>query len=466
MVTLCLMISLGGCGKDKPDADNSNSVVQEQSASDVAEQSESDVAEQPDSKDNVQTDMTPEEGKQSDTDNSKELYEAFLAGNEKVYTDKYSFIKYDDIGKESSYYGEDNDGYTIENFLAKVIEVESNSFAGGPLEELSYAYMDCGTDGVPELGLHAVFNVNGSGQLICEYVIKAFDGKLQLCYQNSSYYRAFTSIVNEYGKVQGYGSYGAATSAENCGYLNADGTYDLCYDVTISYDGAQYLDARLTSEIVNSEEDYSYLYVRAYNFEATKNDSENGANTVYCGEKDDDEPSNGVDFAENVRKLKSLCESAGVQYYSLADMAGVIAEREKKLGVSDEARTSQAIDWKKADINLDNVNKDVMTGTIQIHPFSEENIMWENEHLCHITDNGTKLVYHLNDDTVIKEEVPCFEQGFSATTWLSVYLGNSDIVDADPDKYIGLCFTMGDLWEIEVDENNNILVVNNIYYWD
>ena len=57
-------------------------------------------------------------------------------------------------------------------------------------------------------------------------------------------------------------------------------------------------------------------------------------------------------------------------------------------------------------------------------------------------------------------------ENYLIQAWLPIYLGYSDIVDADPDKYVGLCFTMGDIWGVIIDENNNITSIEYIGYWD
>lgn len=459
VITVLICFSFCGCGKK-----NDNS-VEKYSQNQTQEETKAEVTTKESEATKEET-VSPTEAVE---DNSKELYDAFLAGTEKVYTDKYEFIHHNQEGEPFLYYGENNDGYTIEDFFAKVIEVEDNGFDGGPLEEVNYTYLDCGMDGIPELAIHAAFSMEYGEQLTREYVIKAFDGKLQLCYQNSSYYRDFTEIANEYGKVHSALSYGATASGESYGYLDKDGRYELCYYLYLSYDGANNLDERLLNEIEKSTEDFSDLYLRAYSFEIyddSKDYSEYEKNRYYCGEKEADEPSNGVDFGENVRKLKGLCEAANVKYYTLAEIEKLISDREKELGLADVVINSSSIQWKKFDINYDNVNRSNQTDVIEIHPFSEANFMWETENFCHITDNETKIEYHLSNDAQIKEGVPCFEEGYSTMEWLPIYLGYSDIVDADPDKYVGLCFTMGDIWGVIIDENNNITSIEYIGYWD
>ena len=223
-----------------------------------------------------------------------------------VYVDKYDYVKRTEDG-DYSYFG-DYSCMTIEEFYRQVVKTEKLGASAIPFDNANYTYIDCGMDGTLELAMKAVFT-NEWDQLERYYVIKLVDDKLELTYMDESYYRAFMSISNQAGVVEKTVSYGAASSGYEIGFLDADARYVLDYTQEISYMASYMLPERFDDAVVNTEEDYSTLYLRRYAFELNSDGrefDEYEKRTLYCAQKEADEESNGVDFKENERIAKTL----------------------------------------------------------------------------------------------------------------------------------------------------------------
>lgn len=309
-------------------------------------------------------------GEANETDKAMLKYEAFLAGEEKVYVDKYDFLKISEDG-EYSYFG-DYSCMTIEEFFKQVIETEKMGSSSFPFESVEYAYIDCGMDGIAELAMKAVF-ADEWDQLERYYVIKLVDDKLELTYMDESYYRSFMNIINLAGVVEANASYGAASSGYQLGFLDADARYVLDYTQEISYMASYMLPERFDDAVVNTEEDYSTLYLRRYAFELNSDGrefDEYEKRTLYCAQKEADEESNGVDFKENERIAKTLFNYVGQKLYSLDEIRAQIAKREADIGFSDKIKNAGEFGW--SEIELDN---EYINGIEVIHVTNVEELM-------------------------------------------------------------------------------------------
>lgn len=150
---------------------------------------------------------------------SKEVYEGFLAGNEKVYADVYDQIE----GMEPGV------GYSIKEFLdSKKTEqdLDNDGTVDWELTEyhdVKYGFIDCGADGVPELVLKYTYEGTLSdyeGPYEYENVIKYIGDRLQVCAETCSHYRTYETI-NSYGILTSAGSYYAGRTYY-CGYSGVD----------------------------------------------------------------------------------------------------------------------------------------------------------------------------------------------------------------------------------------------------
>lgn len=177
MICLLGAVVFCGCGKKKDKADNDT--VQENTSDKVSKSAE-------DTKEKIVSDVEDSRDKKAEYDALVDIYERFIDGEVIVFTDRHEFTKKNEEGEEFSYFG-NNSGMTIDEFIAKVQETESSGGLQKPkLKNVSYSIIDCGADGVPELALKAEFD-QYNDILTCQYVIKAFDRKLELCYMDYAF---------------------------------------------------------------------------------------------------------------------------------------------------------------------------------------------------------------------------------------------------------------------------------------
>lgn len=94
---------------------------------------------------------------------------------------------------------------------------------------------------------------------------------------------------------------------------------------------------------------------------------------------------------------------------------------------------------------------------------SLECFRWDGPvHLYIEGHDGT--IYHLYDETVLTDGIPCNDDVCDPLIWASRYINHCSVTDeSDPnDPYYCLGFSGADIWKIRVDENNNIKAVMDI----
>lgn len=338
IMAVIMMFSLSACGKKK------DTTAPDATADTTVEASVDETFEEP-----VEDEIDEAEA-------SIAMYEEFLCGGEKVYTDKYDFSGNFE-GDEYLYFG-DNDGLTILDFYKQVMETERGKYEDFPFVEASYAFIDCGLDGVPELCMKAHF-ADEWDQLDREYVIKYVDGKLELTYMNKNYYRSYIEIANVAGLVIEANSYGAASNQYVCGFLNENGRYVLDYIEDTSYMATYMLGSRFDDAVAYTYEDYSTLYLRRYAFELNVDGNqfdEYEKNTFYTAQQAAGDPSNGVDFKENERIAKTLFNYVGEKLYSNDEIEQKIQDREESIGLTDDIKEAKEFEWIEIELDSDYIN--------------------------------------------------------------------------------------------------------------
>lgn len=275
----------------------------------------------------------------------KTMYEDFMAG-------KY-MVDYPET-----------DGLLLEEFLAKILEEENQGdrdlYVDGTPEmtELSYAIIDCGLDGIPELALLA--QVESCGDIYSDlFVIKAEADKLQIVYKDSSTGYFNTTLFAD-GLLTKSAFFGTSQTDNSYYYLDATGTLNLIYNETTSYSAPGILDKRFGDHPSSEVPELKGAYLKAFNFTESSDydDSQKWAEQrMYCAEKDDDEPSNGVDFAENEKVIRKIFDKYGLQLYHLSQIKDKIAKRKAELGLTQENEKYTQIDWKAVSVDLASVNE-------------------------------------------------------------------------------------------------------------
>lgn len=222
-LVLTLSLLMTACGK------KDRNLTPETIENETVGQGEGDAATQDESESIAEQ---PEESKRD----SKEIYEAFLAGTEPLYFD---FENVDGmlIGDVYEPVYTENTPYTLDDMLDTWL-AQANAYGEDyVIGEVSYAYIDCGHDGEPELAFSfEEINVNaGYPEMQQAYIIKAIDDKLELCYSRDYGYRAYLTIKDNGTMVYG-GSSGAVYYTNIYEMVDKDGKYEYIYGLDTSYD--------------------------------------------------------------------------------------------------------------------------------------------------------------------------------------------------------------------------------------
>ena len=166
---------------------------------------------------------------------SKQMYEDFLAGKEKVYADRVDYTYYDYVADEEYVYFPDKDGYLFRDFIGTIQTMEDlEPDSDIRVTDVYYAYVDCGDDGEQELVVELYLDNSDWYGSSYVFVIKNYDGKLQLCYRNVSSYHTTFYLENRHGLVSD-GWYGGMEYGESYSYLDADAKENFLYSFTGEY---------------------------------------------------------------------------------------------------------------------------------------------------------------------------------------------------------------------------------------
>lgn len=154
-------------------------------------------------------------------DDSRAAYEKFLKGELKASFEGVSDRLVPDSGEASL--------QDMLNHMALVLGRDSG--LPNALAEASYAYIDCGLDGVPELALYLYFEdaLYEYASPLTEYVVfKYIDGKVCFLTSAESYYR-YDASINSAGVISDGGSSGASTASFSRSFIDAEGNVLLVY---------------------------------------------------------------------------------------------------------------------------------------------------------------------------------------------------------------------------------------------
>ena len=122
--------------------------------------------------------------------------------------------------------------YTFDEMVDGINEYLEDSFGemGMFVMDVSYAFVDCGNDGIPEMALSATCNTEDYyNQLDGYFILKCVDGKITLIDYYESFYRAFGTL-NKYGIFCTSGSGGAAIHYYSYERANKDGEHEFIFD--------------------------------------------------------------------------------------------------------------------------------------------------------------------------------------------------------------------------------------------
>lgn len=356
LLGVTLSFSLAGCGSQKPE--NTSASTTETVSAGTTDVESAGAAE---------ATPAPVEAKEL---SSREMYEAFVNGTGKLYTHRNNPDIYQLVGEEyKPFPAFDADaGYSLDEFLKRVVDTEND--ADFAVSGISYTLLDCGNDGEPELALSVSFDYYYD-TMIREYIIKNFDGKLELCYITESFYRYYEGLNNHYGKITGGGSGGAAYIVYDVAYLDANGDYRLVYSAEDSYAALWTLSDRYPDAVYEVLGDVDVweteYFLTTYSFEPyDENNTEKYYSNQYLCADVSDEFWADFDVEENKAVIQSILDKAGVKLYSLAEINELIEKREKELGITEEIMEYEELDWTPVSTNLDKINgiEQIVVGTV------------------------------------------------------------------------------------------------------
>ena len=278
-------------------------------------------------------------------ESSEDLYKSFLANNVQVFSgNQHIYGGYDYETGESIDLLEAGKGYNLVDFVKKVAGFVDEEYGDIDLEKVSYAYLDCGMDGEPELALSLEFQGGYMGYLTQQYVIKDIDGKLTLCAKLESAYRYEECFKNKYGVVFSSGSSGATSGSTGYSYINDAGEKIFLYSADCErglgcyYDGAGGV-YTVAAEYVDDIDDEWYLMQYHFddpaNFDFLNIDYEAYLHTLYYTVYPEGEPLIEQIFAE-----------ADTPIYSETQMEEMLAQNIKDKGLSQEIFDSEDdVEW-------------------------------------------------------------------------------------------------------------------------
>lgn len=287
---------------------------------------------------------------------SEELYQDFLAGNEKVYVDQLDYTTYDYEIDDYVPYFTGTEGMTLTGMLQDVIAVEAE-FSEMFLASLDYSLIDCGMDGEPELAIYAIFSTDYYEQYEKQFIVRNVDGKLQLCHVLDGSEGFYNCLENVNGLVSTSGYYGYGSYTHGEGFFDGDGKYHFVYDAEDSYYGVYALDERFEEYINDEDMEDIESYLTIYDFLQYEDDNWNELleARVYCAELDDEDYYD-VTSEENVAVFQPIFDSAGIKLYTRKELNEVLAKKEQAAGLTDEIKDGEYIEWMSCEIDFDEVN--------------------------------------------------------------------------------------------------------------
>lgn len=346
---LILIISLSAiiCACGQQQTDN----IEIESKKNVAEQSNNNII---DVEKELEQPVVEEKEPEIEEEDPFVLYTSFLAGDEPLYF-RENVMFYEE------YMFEAGKSYTLDEICNRENIFHNSAATVNVLDNLSYAYIDCGADGNKELALK-VADLLDSGLIdyTDTYIIKNLNGRLELCYLVESSYRNHMELTNEYGMILYTGSGGWRNESEAVAYLDSDCEYRHLYDKDmelLAYGTENYCDENFETELYNAVagNDFEYRFVMTkYYFEPSESYSdypeyEASAKTSF----------ELVDYPElSTEKIvisdpsiyessvyKDVMNQAGISFYSVAEIDDMIGEKAAQIGLTEEIMNGKPIEW-------------------------------------------------------------------------------------------------------------------------
>lgn len=355
IVILCVCTLLAGCSNiGLKEASEEAATMEEQAGAESVEASTGSAEEiMTESAETVSTET--EDSEQSEAGS----LEAFISGEGKLSFDYYGknvfkrneeyLSNEDEILKDIIDSGKD---YTLTEFRDKLNEIfnsEDNYLYEGEVNSISYAYIDCGNDGVKELALKMVGPFAEPAESTMTFIIKEIDGKPELVYAFTQWSRSETTI-NKYGFITGSGSNSASNHGYDEAYINADGKYMYGFYEEEEYDAYAFGMLREHDDFnVDSLDNMLAVYtLRLDEYDSALPEHEYYSYNVYDSNtyEEVDVPSLYTDS-----KYKDIMDSfKDISFISMDEMKKMEKEKMESIGVTDEIRNAEEPEYTEVNI--------------------------------------------------------------------------------------------------------------------
>ena len=293
----------------------------------------------------------PEVSAEEKAEEIMELYKALLS-------DTQEFV----IGKKV--YGfEEGEKYLLSDLAQLCTEDVGTEWGGNYDCSIAYGFLDCGSDGIPEMSVELTFSDEENYDSQARYfVFNCLDGTPTVIGGYDFYYRSY-SFISKSGIVEYGGSSGAASYYCEYSYINGDGEEQFLYSCSTemanpkpaipSYFLPSEIDPQYY-EMYTGEEVDTFYTVETYNFTdfTEPYDSANyeAAYDEYCRSNYftiSDEYGEEVAPAE---EYVSLYQEHEVKIVSPSEIEDMVHARLEEAGVTEEIINTDYVEYSKLDV--------------------------------------------------------------------------------------------------------------------
>jgi len=332
----------------------------------------------------------------------KTLYEKFLAGEEYLHGNEYNVTLW--LGDTEEDVIAAQDGVLISDLIEKLMATDLSK-NGGELENVKYAYIDCGNDGANELALDISINTEDDTVITRQVVIKEMDGKLQLCGVLESLYRSEVRLKGNQGLAILRGSSGAASYEYLIYAFDKDGKmHSICYE-----DGEFFMDAyypegnavaNAAAQHMDEISDEDLLRIIYF-----IDDEGDYGDALYCAESDNEE------------LIEQIFNEADTDLTTSSEIDQMIHERLEPFGITEI--TDEEPEW--LDLDMDKA------GLADIKKYGYNPVF---------VTNADEFVNAINDDTTI-----VLAPGtYNVTQWLNENSDKLEFFYLEQSEPKGVCY--------------------------
>lgn len=288
-------------------------------------------------------------GRELENQESMQAYEKFLKNDTMIYFDRYIQKDYEDKGLY-----EQGKGYTLSEILKIVTTHYFENSTNKKMNVLHYGYIDCGKDGVNELVLRLssldLYAQDDDSSLV--YIMKYIEGKLVLCYYYETWARSESSL-NEYGYYTSSGSGGASLHVEKYGLIDKDGKWQFIASLEMESDINQLTWSDELGQlpvVAETKGIVGGIELDTVCFNEVINETSKDKDCVYTFYIYDD----NMELIEDENlytnsKYKEIFDEAMVPFHTPEVISGMILEKERRVGATDEIKKGADITWSELD---------------------------------------------------------------------------------------------------------------------